>query len=106
MSLAVSQSDSKLTRHIRTFLRNTKYLGQKKRLNGHCNSHEELYTLGLSAYVMVIPRDISASAAGSMAFRSGQYYMNFINTLKLFTANIKSFDIKSNCTNLSSSFKI
>ena len=34
-----------------------------------------------------------------MAFRSGQYYMNFINTLKLFTANIKSFDMKSNCTN-------
>ena len=41
-----------------------------------------------------------------MAFRSGQYYMNFINTLKLFTANVKSFDMKSNCTNLSSSFKI
>ena len=42
----------------------------------------------------------------NMAFRSGQCYMNFINTLKLFTANIKSFDMKSNCTNLSSSFKI
>ena len=41
-----------------------------------------------------------------MVFRSGQYYMNFVNTLKLFTANIKSFDLKSNCTNLSSSFKI
>ena len=35
-----------------------------------------------------------------MPFRSGQYYMNFINTLKLFTANIRSFDMKSNCTNL------
>ena len=41
-----------------------------------------------------------------MAFCSGQYYINFINTLKLFTANNKSFDMKSNCTNLSSSFKI
>ena len=48
---------------MRTYLRNTKYLGQKKRLNRHCNSHEDLYTLGLSVYVMVIPRDISASAA-------------------------------------------
>ena len=48
----------------------------------------------------------SLSAYERMAFRSGQYYMNFINTLKLFTANIKSFDMKSNCTTLSSSFKI
>ena len=44
--------------------------------------------------------------AFGMAFRYCQYYVNFINTLKLFTANIKSFDMKSNCTTLSSSFKI
>ena len=37
-----------------------------------------------------------AKQTNVMAFCSGQYYMNFINTLKLFTANIKSFDMKSN----------
>ena len=40
-----------------------------------------------------------------MAFPSGENYMNFTNILKSSTEYIKSFDIKSNHTNLNSNLK-